>query len=224
MRDPDQRGNRNLRGDRRVSKRKIKQSLKLIVSICYALMAYNINYYFHVMWLDGIFLAPLIILGIERLIDENKSILYGITLFLAIICNYYIGFILCLFSCLYFAYYLFLKYNKQGRKFILNRIKKFIIISFLAGMSTMIILLPTLLELFNISRTYIQMTNNFKILDFLSKGYISSNNYENILNQNYVNWYTGLIILIGALLYFINKKISTKEKLASIVLILIFGK
>ena len=206
-----------------VSKRKIKQSLKLIVSICYALMAYNINYYFHVMWLDGIFLAPLIILGIERLIDENKSILYGITLFLAIICNYYIGFILCLFSCLYFAYYLFLKYNKQGRKFILNRIKKFIIISFLAGMSTMIILLPTLLELFNISRTYIQMTNNFKILDFLSKGYISSNNYENILNQNYVNWYTGLIILIGALLYFINKKISTKEKLASIVLILIFG-
>ena len=78
----------------------------------------------------------------------------------------------------------------------------------------MIILLPTLLELFNISRTYIQMTNNFKILDFLSKGYISSNNYENILNQNYVNWYTGLIILIGALLYFINKKISTKEKLA----------
>ena len=148
-----------------VSKRKIKQSLKLIVSICYALMAYNINYYFHVMWLDGIFLAPLLLLGIEKLIDQNKSLLYGIVLFLAILSNYYIGFMLCIFSCLYFSYYLFINYNKQGKKYIFDRIKKFIITSFLAGMATMILILPALLELLSISRTNISIDNKFKILE-----------------------------------------------------------
>lgn len=205
-----------------VDKRKIKQPLKLIVSICYALMAYNINYYFHVMWLDGIFLAPLLLLGIEKLIDQNKSLLYGIVLFLAIFSNYYIGFMLCIFSCLYFSYYLFINYNKQGKKYIFDRIKKFIITSFLAGMATMILVLPALLELLSISRTNIPMDNKFKILEFLSKGYIASNNYENILNNSYVNWYAGIIILLGSLLYIFNKKIPLKEKIASLIIILIF--
>ena len=205
-----------------VDKRKIKQPLKLIVSICYALMAYNINYYFHVMWLDGIFLAPLLLLGIEKLIDQNKSLLYGIVLFLAIFSNYYIGFMLCIFSCLYFSYYLFINYNKQGKKYIFDRIKKFIITSFLAGMATMILVLPALLELLSISRTNIPMDNKFKKLEFLSKGYIASNNYENILNNSYVNWYAGIIILLGSLLYIFNKKIPLKEKIASLIIILIF--
>lgn len=205
-----------------VDKRKIKQPLKLIVSICYALMAYNINYYFHVMWLDGIFLAPLLLLGIEKLIDQNKSLLYGIVLFLAILSNYYIGFMLCIFSCLYFSYYLFINYNKKGKKYIFDRIKKFIITSFLAGMATMILILPALLELLSISRTNISIDNKFKILEFLSKGYIASNNYENILNNSYVNWYTGIIILLGSLLYIFNKKIPLKEKIASLIIILIF--
>lgn len=205
-----------------VDKRKIKQPLKLIVSICYALMAYNINYYFHVMWLDGIFLAPLLLLGIEKLIDQNKSLLYGIVLFLAIFSNYYIGFMLCIFSCLYFSYYLFINYNKQGKKYIFDRIKKFIITSFLAGMATMLLILPALLELLSISRTNISVDNKFKILEFLSKGYIASNNYENILNNSYVNWYAGIIILLGSLLYIFNKKIPLKEKVASLIIILIF--
>lgn len=205
-----------------VDKRKIKQPLKLIVSICYALMAYNINYYFHVMWLDGIFLAPLLLLGIEKLIDQNKSLLYGIVLFLAILSNYYIGFMLCIFSCLYFSYYLFINYNEKGKKYIFDRIKKFIITSFLAGMATMILILPALLELLSISRTNISIDNKFKILEFLSKGYIASNNYENILNNSYVNWYTGIIILLGSLLYIFNKKIPLKEKIASLIIILIF--
>ena len=205
-----------------VDKRKIKQPLKLIVSICYALMAYNINYYFHVMWLDGIFLAPLLLLGIEKLIDQNKSLLYGIVLFLAILSNYYIGFMLCIFSCLYFSYYLFINYNKQGKKYIFDRIKKFIITSFLAGMATIILILPALLELLSISRTNIPMDNKFKILEFLSKGYIASNNYENILNNSYVNWYAGIIILLGSLLYIFNKKIPLKERIASLIIILIF--
>mgnify|MGYP004675391305 FL=1 len=205
-----------------VDKRKINQPLKLIVSICYALMAYNINYYFHVMWLDGIFLAPLLLLGIEKLIDQNKSLLYGIVLFLAILSNYYIGFMLCIFSCLYFSYYLFINYNKQGKKYIFDRIKKFIITSFLAGMATIILILPALLELLSISRSNIPMDNKFKILEFLSKGYIASNNYENILNNSYVNWYAGIIILLGSLLYIFNKKIPLKEKIASLIIILIF--
>lgn len=45
-------------------------------------MAYNINFQLNIMWLDGVLLLPLIMLGIDKLINENKYGLYIITLFL----------------------------------------------------------------------------------------------------------------------------------------------
>ena len=54
------------------------------------------------MWLDCILLAPLVILGLERLVYENKFMLYTVTLGMAILSNYYIAIMLCLFMVLYF--------------------------------------------------------------------------------------------------------------------------
>ena len=51
-------------------------------------MAYNINFQLNIMWLDGVLLLPLIMLGIDKLINENKYGLYIITLFFAIFSNF----------------------------------------------------------------------------------------------------------------------------------------
>ena len=38
-------------------------------------MAYNINFQLNIMWLDGVLLLPLIMLGIDKLINEKEELL-----------------------------------------------------------------------------------------------------------------------------------------------------
>lgn len=54
------------------------------------------------MWLDCIFLFPLIALGLEKLVTEGKYRLYCISLALCILSNYYISIMVCIFLVLYF--------------------------------------------------------------------------------------------------------------------------
>ena len=65
------------------------------------------------MWMDSVMLAPLIILGLEKLVKEGKVALYYITLAVSIFSNYYISIMICIFLVFYFVL-LFVK-KKEGR-------------------------------------------------------------------------------------------------------------
>lgn len=93
---------------------KISNCMILIFSICYALMNYIINYYFNIMWLDSIYLLPLVIMGIDKLMKENKKGLYCISLFMTIISNFYTGYMVCIFSTLYFFIICLLIFKKKN--------------------------------------------------------------------------------------------------------------
>lgn len=209
-------------------KDKIENNIFLLLfSVCYSLCAYNVNYHFNIMWLDGVYLAPLVLLGIEKIIDKNKKSLYIITLFLSIWCNYYIGFMICIFSFIYFVYYLINSNNNLNKEFVLKRIISFIVSSLLSVLISVVLLYPTLLELMSSSKgnsTFFKydFKINFNFFDFLSKGYLSSQNGEIILNYTGFFWYSGIIIFASSVLYFINKKISKKEKISSLIVIIIF--
>ena len=73
-----------------------------IFGICYALSGYMAAYSWNIMWLDCLWLAPLVLLGLERLVRENRPFLYCVTLAASILTNYYISIMLCLFLVLYF--------------------------------------------------------------------------------------------------------------------------
>ncbi|MCD8330606.1 MAG: YfhO family protein [Lachnospiraceae bacterium] len=62
--------------------------------VCYAMCGYLAAYSWNIMWLDCLWLAPLILLGLERLVREDRPFLYCITLGLAILSNYYISVLL----------------------------------------------------------------------------------------------------------------------------------
>ena len=193
----------------------------LIFSTCYALMAYNINYYFNIMWIDIVFLAPLVLLGLDKLMDENKASLYIVTLFLAILSNYYIAYMLCLFIVIYLVRYLILNYN--NKKDTIKKIINFIVISLFTGLMCSFIIIPTLYELSltakGISRAY-DLNFNFDF-NILSKLFMGTNSKSDILNENYMCLYSGLIILPLIYFYFKNKNISLKEKIVSLMIIII---
>lgn len=87
----------------------------LCFSLFYALSGFMAAYNWNVMWLDVIVLAPVIILGVERLVSEGKCYMYCIALGLSILSNYYLSIMLCLFLVLYFAVLLIAREPSRNR-------------------------------------------------------------------------------------------------------------
>ncbi|MCD7813792.1 MAG: YfhO family protein [Lachnospiraceae bacterium] len=79
-----------------------RKYLPAVFGMMFGLSNFVIGYYFNLMWLDSIAVLPLIMYGIERIVKGGNGKFYCLALFYGLWCNYYIGFMLCLFSCLYF--------------------------------------------------------------------------------------------------------------------------
>lgn len=182
----------------------------VLFSVCYGLMAYNIVYMYHIMWFDSIILFPLVILGIDKTFEDKSPLLYIVSLGCAIIFNYYIGFIICLTSVLYFVYKFLFCYK---------RINKFKVVvnygfsSLLAGLLSSFILLPSVLGLLNGKvGSGINFGFNLSYLNVIAKSFTAS------LGSG-ETWHGGpmiassMFIFILVIFYFFNKKISFKEKI-----------
>lgn len=115
-------------------------------ALFYALCGWVLGYNWNIMWLDCLFLLPLIILGLERLVKQGKGLLYGITLALCIMSNYYIAIMICIFLVLYF-FVLFFEQKKKNIRLFFRRGFLFAGYSLLAGISSAVLLLPTLAAL-----------------------------------------------------------------------------
>lgn len=198
--------------------------LILVFSLCYALMGYNINYFTNIMWLDVVILTPLVLLGIDRIIEEKKSTLYIILLSLSILSNYYIAYMLCLFCIIYFIYEISLKYKlKEDKEKIKKITKRLIISSLLSGLICSFFLIPCFIEMLNYQRgTTIKeiIRFDYNLFDIFSKTYIGSLDLVDTLNYSSMNIYCGIIILPLVHLYLINKKISKKERRNTLILII----
>lgn len=192
----------------------------LAFSIIYSMMAYNIVYSQNIMWLDGVVMLPLIFRGIDKLI-EKKPLLFYITLTLSIIFNYYIGYMSCIASLLYFIYKDYLKENK----IVLKNILKFIKILLLSVLTSSVILIPSIFSLIsgkagNILQEFIP-NQKFAIFDLITRFYIGA--FKNSdLEVGCPNVYISLIIIVLVIYYFFNKKIEKKEKIASLILLSVF--
>lgn len=73
-----------------------------LFGLTYGFSSYFVAFYWNIMWLDGIIYLPLVVLGIKKIIDDDKFNFYIIFLFLSILSNYFIGYMICIFSCIFF--------------------------------------------------------------------------------------------------------------------------
>ena len=197
-----------------------KENTSLAFSITYSLMAYNIVYSQNLLWLDGVIMLPLIFLGIDKLI-EKKPLLFYITLTLSIIFNYYIGYMSCIASLIYFIYQSYLKENKIDIKEIIYCIKYILISVLTAG----IILIPSIFALMqgkaNGMLGEFVPNQRFALLDLITRFYIGTFKNSDILGT-LPNVYISVMMTFLVIYYFFNKKINKKEKQATLILIGIF--
>lgn len=91
-------------------------------AVAYALCGYMCGYYMNIMWLDSIMVFPVIILGLNMLVKDNKPFVYIIALFYSMFCNFYFSFMICIFLVLWFFTYHFENpkdFVKKGIRFAL---------------------------------------------------------------------------------------------------------
>ena len=205
---------------------KISNLNKLLFSISYALMIYNIIYFFCIMWLDIIILAPLVILGLDKILENKKSSLYIIFLFLSIVSNYYMAYMLCIFCVIYLIYKLLIMYNlKKDKKIIKEIILKFIIHSLLAGLLAAFMILPVLNELLHIYREELSITNNYYIFDNLKsvlRG-IGLFNYNSMSMYYYCYIFPGFYVFTLLINYIFFIKDKEKKYIIGVLLILLIS-
>lgn len=199
----------------------------LIFSTCYALSSYVVNYFFCIMWLDAIYLLPLVCLGIHKIIENKSSLLYIVVLFITIFTNYYMGYMVCIFACLYFVYEIISQNKYKIRKELGKYILKFIIPSLLAGMLCMFLLIPMVNDLSTSARsigsTSLTLTEfNFNFGNLINRLLFASHNASDILNLESINIYIGILMLPLLYFYFVNRNIDKKEKLFSTFIIFFF--
>ena len=77
------------------------------LSVAYALSAFTLGYCWNIMWFDCIWVFPILMLGMNRLIRDNKPTMYILSLAYCIYTNYYIAYIICIFLVIWFFTYKF---------------------------------------------------------------------------------------------------------------------
>ena len=191
--------------------------------IFYALSGYMAAYSWNIMWLDCILLFPLIVYGLERLVREQKGMLYCVTLGLSILSNYYISIMTCLFLVLYFIALLILEEPGPVRKYAESCVR-FGIYSLLSGGLAAGVLLPEICALqstasgnFDFPKAW---TSYFPIFDMIAR---HIGNVETEIGlDHWPNIYCGVAVFLFFLLYLACKKISVKEKAVYCGLLLLF--
>lgn len=199
--------------------KKIPTLLILTLSTCYSLMSFATSQIEIKTWLDVFILAPLILYGLHRLMIGQDKILYFTSLTILFIQNYYFGYMMALFLVFWFLV--------QTSWDFKNRIKTFFdftIVSILSGFTSLIMILPTFLDLKTHGEKLTSVDKIFTektwYLDIFAKNFIGS--FDTTKYGSIPMVYVGIVPLLLAILFFTLKSIKFHVKLSYFLLILLF--
>ena len=196
-----------------------------IFSLLYSYSGYFCSYYWNIMWLDGMVFLPIIMYGINKIIDDKKPICYVISLALMLFANYFIAYMICLFAIIYFIGYFLYKKKISVKEFLKTGFMFFLASLLAAGLASFAIL-PLYSSLSSISATkdsFPSLSFNFALSDYLFN-HIPGVNRTVFASDTLPlpNICSGIITLVSIPLLLFNKKINLKGKLFSVFALLLF--
>ena len=191
----------------------------LVFATAYAFSGFVAAYYWDVMWMDCVALAPLVVVGLERLVKQNKPALYYISLSVAILSNFYMGYILCIYLVLHFAL-LFLE-QKDGK---IRATIRFAWFSLLAGGTGAILMIPEALVLENSASADSGWPEKlewyFGLKEELSRLCVIADPYT--ANDHFPNLYCGVFAIVLLVLYVMNRQIKWSQKIPKLLIVAFF--
>ncbi len=204
--------------------------------VLYAFCGFFIAYYWNVMWIDAMALFPLVMLGVERIIDSRRFLLYTVALTVIMISNYYMAMMVCIFSVLYFLVRFFSLYgfgakiDEKKKKFSVRNSRfltggvTFAFASVVAAGLALFALLPTVFILRTCSATSGSFPQDFKmyydIFDFLANHLASVDPTIRSSGTDVLpNVYCGILTVMLIPLYLLSRTIRLQEKIAHVLLL-----
>ncbi len=192
-----------------------KDGAVLLFSMFYAFSGFMAAYNYNIMWLDCIWLLPLILLGLERLVKEGKWGLYCLTLAFSIFTNFYLSIMICIFLVLYFGVLLVTERKRR-----LRSIGYFGLFSLLAGGMAAILLIPEVCAIIqtDFGKTVFpeKVESYFSVLDMLARHCVCVYTERGL--DHWPNIYCGSMVLMLIPMYLMNRRISIREKFCRLAL------
>lgn len=192
-------------------------------SLLYALSAYVVVMQHNVMWIDNVILFPFILLGMDALIREGRFRLYVGALSLAILSNFYIGYMTCFFLAVYF----FIRYATLApeernpgsvKHHFWKTLLRMLLFSLLAVMMAAMILLPIYYSLsfgkLAFSEPKYEAKQLFDWLEMLTKAFFGS--YDSVRPTGMPFLFCGTLMPLLLPLYFLCPKITLRHKIGSL--------
>lgn len=226
-------------------RRNVQPYPSLLFSTMYAMMAYAVIQLIDPMWLDGLVFLPLIMLGIEYLVDDGRRLNFIIPLAIMCVANFYIGYMICFFVALYFFFYLLAGSNKKRKAYdYLTVIVRIAYSSAIALACAAFMLLPVYNALklgkfeftdpdysfrfqsFPLSQKLLESAQDSPLLVFLCDlldmlPQLLPAQYDSVNVQGKPEIYCGLLTVVLLPLFYMNQKIDLKKKLGYSALIFI---
>lgn len=205
--------------------KKINPLHSVIFSTAWGVCSYAVVQLMDPMWLDGLIYMPLIMIGIEKLIDERKKVNFIIPLALLFIANFYIGFMMAIFSVLYFLFYFCFvterEYKNTKEKFM--SFVDFGVGAIVGAMLSAIMILPVYYSLklgkFDFTDPDYSLKIQFTAIDMLTR--LLPSCYDTVRNEGLADIYCGVICVLMTPLYILNRKIKPNKKIGYTILLAI---
>ena len=196
----------------------------LLFALSYGFMSYLSANQFNVMWLDALIGLPLIILGVDALLQKRNPLYYVFPLSLTILSNYYTGYMICLFLGLYFPYAYLMANDSFSWKSFIKQFGRFIFYSVLSVGLITVILLPTFYSLLGSKGTATtiawSLKSEYNPLLMASKLFLGSFDFHE-MQKGYPNIFVGSLAMFSFLCYFKEKKIAQSQRLYALFITVI---
>ena len=191
--------------------------LCVLFSLAFSVCNFILINQYNMIWLTSLLFMPLVLLGIEKLVDNKDGRLYGISLFLVFVTNFYFAWFICLFAIVWF-----IDQKKDNIKSGLKSFVHFAGMSALSAMCAAAVLIPCYFFVLGRNDNWIDFSdyaiNTFGNIGDFFQGFFWGNEIE--LNASYMftyNYYCGIFVLFLAIAYCFVKGIDLKQKIKRIV-------
>lgn len=197
----------------------------LIFSTAYSMMGFSVVNCYQAGFFHGVQLLPLMMLGLFWLFNYKSPLLYIMSLGSCIFLNFYFGFMLCIASVVVFFAYLYVHDEFEGRRITLA--VRWGISSIISGLLAAPMWLPALKAYSGggrINQTELlefQFSDNMPFIQIFSKLFSGANSKSEVVN-GLPNIFCGILIVALGILFFLNKNIIKKEKIAAGSILLLY--
>lgn len=200
----------------------------MVFGLAYAFCGFVTVNFFNVMWLDALIWLPSVAWGLDNFVATRRGGAYFGWLFVAVLTDYYLGYMTCLFVMGYFVYLMLgtkLKGQTIREWWVQERglIGRFIVTSLLSVGSTLALLLPTILNMLTTAKAHpgsaaFSLFPTFG-LEFFRQFSLGTTDFSQRIDHAPALYVSSLVILL-AMAYFGLKSVTRWDKVRATLLLL----